>query len=175
MKTQSRQTLKGLRVGSAAAATLALGGLSLSAIVAAPAGAATKAVTVKTVNVAKVGKVLSSGKTLYTLKPSSTPCTAACMKVWPPLVLPAGVTKVTAASGVKGSKFGTVNNAGVRQVTYGGKPLYFFVGDTAAGQAKGNVTDTWGTWTAVTTSKAASSSGGGGSTPSTAKTGGAGF
>ena len=67
-----------------------MGGLSLSAVAVAPAGATTsrtaKAVVVKTVTVGNFGKVLASGKTLYVLKPSSTPCTAACLKVWPPLV-----------------------------------------------------------------------------------------
>jgi hypothetical protein len=35
------------------------------------------------------------------------------------------------------------------QVTYGGKALYWFFKDTALGQVKGNVTDTWGTWVDV--------------------------
>ena len=59
-------------------------------------------------------------------------------------------------------------------MTYAGKPLYYFSGDTAAGQVHGNVTDTWGKWTAVVTVKAAaktSSSGGSSSSGS----GGAGF
>jgi predicted lipoprotein with Yx(FWY)xxD motif len=181
MYSQSRQTTKGFRVGSMAALALSIGGLSFSAIAAAPAGASTnrvaKSVVVKTVKVAKFGKVLASGKTLYTLQPSSTPCTAACLKVWPELVLPKGATKATAGSGVSGSKLGTVTrSAGVRQVTYGGKPLYWFVGDTGPGQVHGNVTDTWGTWTAVVTAKATSGSGGGSSsTSSTAGSGGTAF
>src|ERR1019366_4220111 len=175
MNRQPRQAVHGLRISGMAAAAPALGGLSLSAVAAPPAGAATgrvaKSVVVKTVNVAKVGTVLASGKTLYTLKPSSTPCTAACLKVWPELVLPKGVTKATAASGVSSSKLGTVTRAhGVRQVTFGGKPLYWFVGDTGPGQVHGNVTDTWGTWTAVVTAKAKSSS-----TASTAGSGGTAF
>ena len=104
----------------------------------------------KTVTVGNFGKVLASGKTLYVLKPSSTPCTAACLKVWPPLVLPSGATKATASPGVSSSKLGTKTTAGgVRQVTYGGKPLYFFVGDAGPRQVHGNVSDTWGTWTAA--------------------------
>jgi predicted lipoprotein with Yx(FWY)xxD motif len=165
MHRQPRQTTNGLRVGGMAAAALALGGLSLSAIAATPAGAMTsrtaKALTVTTVKVAKFGKVLASGKTLYTLKPSGTACTTSCLKVWPELVLPKGVTKATAGSGVSSSKLGTVTRAGgVHQVTYGGKPLYWFVGDTGPGQVHGNVTDTWGTWTSVVTAKAKSSSSG---------------
>jgi predicted lipoprotein with Yx(FWY)xxD motif len=181
MYSQSRQMTKGLRYGSMAAVALSIGGLSFSAIAASPAGASTssvaKSVVVKTVKVAKFGKVLASGKTLYTLAPSSTPCTAACLKVWPALVLPKGMTKATAGSGVKSSKLGTIAlSSGVRQVTYGGKPLYSFVGDTGPGQVHGNVTDTWGTWTAVVTAKATSgSSGGSSSTSSTAGSGGTAF
>ena len=123
---------------------------------------------------AKFGKVLASGKTLYVLKPSSTPCTAACLKVWPALVLPKGVTKATAGSGVSSSKLGTKSLAGgVRQVTYGGKPLYFFVGDTGPRQVHGNVSDSWGTWTSAKAS--GSSSGGSSSTSSTAGSGGTAF
>ena len=44
------------------------------------------------------------------------------------------------------------------QDTYGGKPLYYFVGDTTTGQVNGDVTDTWGKWTAVVTKKSANSS-----------------
>jgi predicted lipoprotein with Yx(FWY)xxD motif len=162
MNRQPTQTTKGIGIGSMAATALALGGLSLSAVAAAPAGAETgrlaKSVVVKTVNVANVGTVLASGKTLYTLKPSSTPCTAACLKIWPEFVLPQGVKKATAGSGVSSSKLGTVTRAhGVRQVTFGGKPLYWFVNDTGPGQVHGNITDTWGTWTAVVTAKAKSS------------------
>jgi predicted lipoprotein with Yx(FWY)xxD motif len=170
-----------LRVAGMAATALAVGGLSASAIVAGPAGAATsriaKSVAVTTVKTTK-GKVLASGKTLYTLKPSSTPCTAACLKIWPALVLPKGVTKAKAGSGVSASKLGSKTRSGVRQVTYGGKPLYYFVGDTAPGQVNGNVTDVWGKWTAVVTagSSTGSSSTGGSSTGgSSSGSGGAGF
>ena len=55
---------------------------------------------------------------------------------------------------------------GVHKVTYGGKPLYWFVGDTGPGQVHGNVSDTWGKWSSVVTAKAKSSTtttaGGGG-------------
>jgi hypothetical protein len=73
-------------------------------------------------------------------------------------VLPTGVTKAKAGSGVSASKLGTVKRNGVVQVTYGGKPLYYFVGDTTTGQVNGDVTDTWGKWTAVVTKKSANSS-----------------
>ena len=70
---------------------------------------------------------------------------------------------------------------GALQVTYGGKPLYYFSGDSGAGQVHGNVTDLWGKWTAVVTVKPATSSLGStsgsnsGSGGSTAGSGGASF
>jgi predicted lipoprotein with Yx(FWY)xxD motif len=158
-----------------AGAIVAVGALGASTLGATAAGAAT-GVTVSTATNAKVGTVLVSGKTVYTLKASKTPCTAACLTVWPELVLPKGVTKATAGTGVNASKLGTVKRSGgVLQVTYAGKPLYYFSGDSAAGQVNGNVTDTWGKWAAVVTVKPAPGSGGASSGGSSAGTGGASF
>jgi predicted lipoprotein with Yx(FWY)xxD motif len=160
---QGRATTNRIRVGRVAVAAFSVAGVSASVVTVSTASAATrregKSVTVKTAKVAKFGTVLVSGKTVYTLKPSGTACTAACLKVWPELVLPAGVTKATAGSGVSASKLGTVTRpGGILQVTYSGKPLYSFVGDTAAGQVHGDVTDMWGKWSAVVTAKPAKSS-----------------
>ena len=170
--------------GSAQTATLArwvgaivaVGGISLSVIASSEAGAAST-VTVSSTKNAKLGTILVSGKTLYTLKPGSTACTAACLKIWPALVLPTGVTKAKAGSGVSAAKLGTVKRNGVVQVTYAGKPLYYFVGDTTTGQVNGDLTDTWGKWTAVVTKKSANSSSGAntGSGNSSAGGGGAAF
>jgi predicted lipoprotein with Yx(FWY)xxD motif len=154
---QNRQSAHRAALARWAGAIVAVSGISLSVVASSEAGAAS-GVTVSTTKNAKIGTILVSGKTLYTLKPSSTACTAACLKVWPALVLPAGVAKAKAGSGVTASKLGTVKHNGVVQVTYGGKPLYFFVGDTAAGQANGVLTDTWGKWSAVVTKKKAGSS-----------------
>ena len=154
---QYRKSTRRVPLARLAGAIVAVGGISLSVIASTAAGAAT-GVTVSTTKNPKMGTILVSGNTVYTLKPSSTKCTTACLKIWPALVLPAGVTKATAGPGVKAAKLGTVKRNGVVQVTYGGKPLYFFVGDTAAGQVKGVLTDTWGKWSAVVTKKAAGSS-----------------
>jgi predicted lipoprotein with Yx(FWY)xxD motif len=139
--------------------------LGLTAAVAVPgiAGAssahATKGVVVSTVKNSKFGTLLVSGKTLYTLKASKTACATSCLKIWPELVLPKGVTKATAGSGVSASKLGTITRAGgVRQVTSGGKALYFFSEDKTSGADNGNVNDTWGTWSDVVTVKLASGS-----------------
>ncbi len=175
--TRHRMTTIGGPVGRLAVAAFAVGGLAAVGVGVSSAGAATKAATkpvvVSTAKSSKFGTILVSGNTVYTLKPSKTACTAACLKVWPALVLPSGQTKATAGSGVTASKLGTkTRSGGVRQVTYGGKPLYFFAGDTGAGQVNGNVSDEWGKWTAVVTKKGSSS---GSSTATTAGSGGTAF
>ncbi len=124
------------------------------------------------------GSVLAAGNTVYTLKGSSTPCTAACLKVWPAVVLAHGAKHATAGQGVTRSMLGVVKVPGVGlQVTYGGKRLYRFTGDASPGQVTGNITDTWGTWTAVVVSKSggSGSSSGSGSGNSSAGTGGVSF
>jgi predicted lipoprotein with Yx(FWY)xxD motif len=116
------------------------------------------------------GTILVSGRTLYTLQPSKVACTAACLKVWPQLLLPKGVTKATAGAGVSAAKLGTVKVAGGRlQVTYSHKALYLYTGDKAPGQVKGNLRDKWGAWAVDVTVKPSSpppttttTSGGGG-------------
>ena len=104
----------------------------------APAGS----VTVSTTSVAGLGSVLvdSNGLTLYyddAESGGSIACTGSCASVWPPLLLPSGVSTAMAGSGVDASQFGTIDRPdGGTQVTYGGMPLYLFTGDTA-GQATG--------------------------------------
>lgn len=172
-----RMTTLRARVGRIAVAAFAVGGLSTALFGASTAGAAAKSVVVSTATSAKFGKILVSGKTLYTLKASKTACTAACLKIWPALVLPKGESKAKAGTGVSASKLGTMTRSGgVHQVTYAGKALYWFSGDTGAGQVNGNVTDEWGKWTAVVTKKASTSgSSTGGTTQTTVASGGAGF
>jgi predicted lipoprotein with Yx(FWY)xxD motif len=153
---------------------VAVGGLSATLLVDS-AGATSKGVVVSTAKSSKYGTILVSGKSLYTLKPSATACNAACVSIWPELVLPKGVTKAKAGSGVSASKLGTVKRSGgVLQVTYSGKALYFFSGDGASGQVNGNVSDTWGKWSVVVTKKKSSSSGSNTGTTSSGS-GGAGF
>jgi predicted lipoprotein with Yx(FWY)xxD motif len=163
-------------VGRIAVAAFAVGGLSTALFGASTAGATTsaaaKSVVVSTAASAKFGKLLVSGKTLYTLKASKTPCTAVCLKIWPALMLPKGESKAKAGTGVSASKLGTVTRSGgVRQVTYAGKALYWFSGDTGAGQVNGNITDSWGKWSAVVTKKGSTPiSSTGGTTPGTGGT-----
>jgi predicted lipoprotein with Yx(FWY)xxD motif len=176
---QHRSPTHRFSVGRIAFAVLAVGGLSATGVVASTAGAATST-TVSTTKNAKLGTILVSGKTVYTLKASSTACAATCLKVWPEVLLPKGVKKAKAGNGVNAAKLGTVKRRdGALQVTYAGKPLYWFVGDKAAGQVHGDLTDTWGKWSVVVTTKPAQTSSnsgsGSGSGGSTAGTGGVSF
>lgn len=99
---------------------------------------------VKAVDSAKFGMVLvgSNGHTLYRYTPDSkgvNRCTSvpACAKYWPRLLVKSSV-KPAAGTGVTASLLGTIKaTATMRQVTYGGFPLYTFTGDTKAGQVNG--------------------------------------
>lgn len=88
----------------------------------------------------------SAGQTLYLntkdTKTTST-CYDACAKKWPPLTTTKQVT-VTGKYTVP-SNLGTMTRTdGTKQVTYGGHPLYYFEGDTAPEQIKGQGVD--GKW-----------------------------
>jgi predicted lipoprotein with Yx(FWY)xxD motif len=131
----------GFTVGAAAL------GLSLAALAAAPANAATHlaagkpaTVEVEVKTVAKYGKILvdQKGLPLYydsQNKPGHWACTAGCLTAWPPLVLPKGQTSADMGMGVKG--LGTVKAPYGTQVTWDGKALYTFIEDSA-GKVTGN-------------------------------------
>jgi predicted lipoprotein with Yx(FWY)xxD motif len=80
-----------------------------------------------------------SGNTLYyetTDTGGKVMCTAACAATWPPLLVPAGVTKLTGDSGATGT-LGSVSDANGTQITYNGWPLFAFSKDTAPGSTTG--------------------------------------
>jgi predicted lipoprotein with Yx(FWY)xxD motif len=87
-----------------------------------------------------LGKVLVDvrGETLYMFtkdKNGKSSCTAECLKFWVPLHT---FGAPTAGTGVKANLLGTTNSGpGVSQVTYNKHPLYFFQGDQAPGDVKG--------------------------------------
>jgi predicted lipoprotein with Yx(FWY)xxD motif len=85
------------------------------------------------------GKALtgSHGRTLYLFeadKHRTSACTGACAKAWPPDTVTGAPD---AGSGVSQALLGTIKRPdGTLQVTYNGHPLYYFIGDKAAGTAK---------------------------------------
>jgi predicted lipoprotein with Yx(FWY)xxD motif len=72
-------------------------------------------------------------------------CRGQCAKAWPPLIVR---RRPTAGRGLRRSLLGTTRRRdGRRQVTYAGRPLYFYVGDTRPGQIScQNVVEFGGTW-----------------------------
>jgi predicted lipoprotein with Yx(FWY)xxD motif len=63
-------------------------------------------------------------------------CVGDCATNWPPLTVPSAAA-VIAGSGVTGALGTITRDDGALQVTLGGAPLYYFVGDSAAGQTNG--------------------------------------
>jgi predicted lipoprotein with Yx(FWY)xxD motif len=59
-------------------------------------------------------------------------CTGACAKAWPPFLVRA---HPSAAKGATAKLLGTIRRGdGMREVTYAGRPLYYYVGDRTPGQ-----------------------------------------
>jgi len=173
MTTNTPRPTHRARIGRLVVAGTALGAMAVSGLAVAPAGAAKKQVTISAVKTPKNGTVLVGGRTtVYTLQPSATACTTACLKIWPAVMLAPGQTKPIAGHGVKASALSTMMANGGQQVTYNGKPLYWYYLDKKPGQVKGNFTDQWGKWTAVVVAKPSSGSGSGGSSTTGSGSGG---
>jgi len=90
----------------------------------------------------------TKGQTLYSLSAEKNGrfiCTASCLSVWHPLRVPSGTRPVGPV------KLRTIERPeGGIQVTYRGKPLYRFGGDTKRGDANGEGIKDVGTWHAAT-------------------------
>jgi len=88
-----------------------------------------------------VGRVLAtpSGFTLYDFAPdtpTTSKCTTTlCVKLWPPLLT---TSKPTVGRGLTQTLVGTIRRpGGQQQVTYGGHPLYTYLGDRRPGMVTG--------------------------------------
>ena len=127
---------------STAAESAAPSAAAASEAASAAPSAASGAYTLTIVTSATVGKYLSGedGKTLYEFSVDSTPnksaCTGSCATNWPPFVLDTGETAV-AGAGVTGTIATFARDDGSTQVSYNGKPLYYFANDKAAGDTNG--------------------------------------
>ena len=106
-----------------------------------------------TVKSSSFGRVLFDGRgfVLYAFtqdKNGRSACYGACAKAWPVYY---GKATLRAGIGIKRSLIGTTKRRdGRRQITYAGRPLYYYVGDTKAGQIRcQNVVEFGGTWLIV--------------------------
>ena len=101
---------------------------------------------------AALGDFLSDadGNTLYIFTPDEpgvSNCSGQCADFWPPLLVGANGTPA-AGPDVPGALGVTIRDDGTRQVTYRGRPLYFFANDSAPGDTNGQgVSDIW--WVAA--------------------------
>jgi predicted lipoprotein with Yx(FWY)xxD motif len=102
-----------------------------------------------------------SGRTLYLFEkdqPNQSACAGACAAAWP-VDHSSGTPK--AGSGVTASMLGTIKRSdNTTQVTYNRHPLYYYAGDSGAGQQNGQGVDAFGAkWFAVTPAGGAATGG----------------
>jgi predicted lipoprotein with Yx(FWY)xxD motif len=94
----------------------------------------------------------AAGFTLYWFAPDSASkshCYGTCAVYWPPVT---GAPR--AGPGVTGKLGSFKRSDGSSQATYGGRPLYTYIGDSSPGQASGNqVNLNGGLWYEVTVSR----------------------
>ena len=128
--------------------------IALTALLApgiASAKQATKPVAKQAANATLGRTVLTTlgGRTLYSLSAETNGrfiCTGSCLSTWRPLVVPAAVKPTGPV------KLGTIKRPDKRtQVTYKGRPLYTFAGDTKPGEVDGEEIKDVGTWHAAVT------------------------
>jgi predicted lipoprotein with Yx(FWY)xxD motif len=152
--------------GVLAAAVLAGGGAALGTALASPApaaapaaagGQASPASAAPAAPVARGGigtaalapgtaLVDGAGRAVYLFEADTgamSTCTGPCAQVWPPL--PAQDGQPTVAGAAQTALVGTTQRAdGTRQLTYNGHPLYYFAGDKAPGDSKGQGLNNFG-------------------------------
>lgn len=121
---------------------------------------------------AKYGSVVvgTGGMSLYVFKKDAgdgtSACYGTCAGSWPPLTV-ASASDVIPGSGVSGGLATITRTDGTLQVTLGGAPLYYFAGDTAAGDVKGQGLNN--VWYLAAPSGAAADGSGPGETPGASK------
>ncbi|HSR24752.1 MAG TPA: hypothetical protein VLW53_14450 [Candidatus Eisenbacteria bacterium] len=149
-----------VRRSAAVAAALALVGLvaagcgggssSTSSTATTPAASASTsaggaALTVQTRS-GSLGTYLTdgNGRTLYLLtadQGSTSTCSGGCASVWPPL-LASGTVK--AGAGASSGQLTSATGPNGKQVTYAGHPLYYYTGDSKAGDVNGQGISSYG-------------------------------
>lgn len=110
------------------------------------------------------------GMSLYVFKKDkgdgTSACYGTCAGNWPPLTV-ASASDLIPGSGVSGGVATITRTDGTLQVTLGGAPLYYFAGDTAAGDIKGQGLNS--VWYLATPSGTAADGSGPGATPGASK------
>ena len=107
---------------------------------------------VNTAEHAELGTILveAGGRTLYLRtsdEPSVSTCSAGCARAWPPLVTRGDAV---AGEGVDGDLLGTITREdGSVQVTYNGRPVYYYARDQKPGETDGQ--EVGGVWFTVST------------------------
>jgi predicted lipoprotein with Yx(FWY)xxD motif len=139
----------------------------------APASGGASSVATVSATSTSLGTILvdGSGRTLYVFgkdQPNQSACAGACAATWP-VDQSSGAPK--AGSGVTASMLGTIKRGdNTTQVTYNQHPLYYYAGDSGAGQQNGQGVDAFGAkWFVVNPAGGAVS---GGATATTAANGG---
>jgi predicted lipoprotein with Yx(FWY)xxD motif len=106
-----------------------------------------------TVRGSAYGQILFDGRgfALYAFTKDAggrSACSGACAKAWPPYIVP---RRATASEGVRSALLGTITRGDGRlQVSYAGRPLYYYVGDRKPLQVLcQNVTEFGGVWLVV--------------------------
>lgn len=134
-------------------AVLAAAVFALTSSATADAAQTTKKVARQAQN-ATLGKTIlttTKGRTLYSLSAEKNGrfiCTASCLSIWRPLLIPAGVKPTGPV------KLATIERPdGKTQVTFKGRPLYSFSGDAKSGDANGEGIKDVGTWHAAVIAK----------------------
>jgi predicted lipoprotein with Yx(FWY)xxD motif len=105
------------------------------------------------VQASSFGRVLFDGRAfvLYGFtrdERGKSACSGACARAWPPYIVK---SPPHAAVGVAARLLGTTRRTnGARQVTYAGRPLYYYVGDRKPGQILcQNVMEFGGVWRVI--------------------------
>jgi predicted lipoprotein with Yx(FWY)xxD motif len=108
----------------------------LAAVCAAPVAAGARRASV-TVKPSSFGRILFDGRgfVLYGFtrdRHGKSGCSGACAAAWPPYIVKSGAR---AGAGIAARRLGTTRRPdGSLQVTYAGRPLYYYVGDRRPGQ-----------------------------------------
>jgi predicted lipoprotein with Yx(FWY)xxD motif len=140
----TRRRLGGVAALFASAAIIAACSSQAGAATNAPAGTtapAGGAITLTVATNATLGSYIAGkdGMSLYLFMPdtgTTSTCTGNCAGTWPPLTV-TSASDVTAGAGVTGAIGTTARADGTTQVTINGHPVYYYSGDSKAGDTSG--------------------------------------